>query len=273
MTRTIMAHVAILLTASAFNNQNGWKLDADGKIEMKDGNPVYIGTDGRESVVDHSTIGRLNAEAKTHREAKEAAEAKLRAFEGLDPEAAKQAIDTVKALDAKKLIDAGEVDKVKNEISQQFQAKIAESEKAHNELKAKHHATLVDNLFASSDFVRDRIAVPADMFKAAFRENVKVGDDGKIEFYGRDGNRLMSKSKFGEFADASEAFELLVEAYPHKDTILKADSGSGSGSNGNAGNRGGSRVLKRSEFDQMAPNDKASAAAAMTKGELKIVDG
>ena len=110
----ILAHIAVL-SATAFNNP-GWKLDADGKLELKDGNPIYLDASGRESIVDGGTITRLNGEARAHREAKEAAETKLRAFEGLDPEAARKAVETVKNIDAKKLIDAGEVEKVRESV-------------------------------------------------------------------------------------------------------------------------------------------------------------
>ena len=122
--KTILTHLAIL-SASAFNNP-GWKLDAEGKIELKDGNPIYVDASGRESVMDVGAITRLNGEAKTHREAKEAAEAKLKAFEGLDPEAARKAVDTVKNIDAKKLIDAGEVEKVRESVKAEFMTQIAE---------------------------------------------------------------------------------------------------------------------------------------------------
>ena len=60
----------------------------DGKVyaEVDGDKPIYIHDDGKEMPHDapHSvaTIARLNNEAKTHREAKEAAEKALKAFEG-----------------------------------------------------------------------------------------------------------------------------------------------------------------------------------------------
>ena len=69
----------------------------DGKVyaEVDGDKPIYIHDDGKEMPHDapHSvaTIARLNNEAKTHREAKEAAEKALKAFEGIeDPAAAKR---------------------------------------------------------------------------------------------------------------------------------------------------------------------------------------
>jgi hypothetical protein len=77
------------------------KLDDKGAVVVQDGKPVYVLPDGREIAHDAeatvATISRLNGEAKSHREAKEAAEAKLKPFEGIDdPEAARAALNTVK---------------------------------------------------------------------------------------------------------------------------------------------------------------------------------
>ena len=36
---TLLASSSLLLVAAS-DNKPGWKLDADGKIEMKDGNPI-----------------------------------------------------------------------------------------------------------------------------------------------------------------------------------------------------------------------------------------
>ena len=65
--------------------------------EVEDGKPVYIHDDGKEvpfdAVTTVSRISTLNREAQSHREAKEAAEASLKTFEGLDPEKARKAVE------------------------------------------------------------------------------------------------------------------------------------------------------------------------------------
>ncbi|WVM87992.1 hypothetical protein UMZ34_16740 [Halopseudomonas pachastrellae] len=82
------------------------KLDENGNAVLQDGKPVYVHDDGKEVAFDAAgtvaTITRLNAEAKTHREGKEAAEKALKAFEGIsDPAAAIKALETVSNLDQK----------------------------------------------------------------------------------------------------------------------------------------------------------------------------
>ena len=86
------------------------KVDDKGNAVVVDGKPVYVYDDGKETPFDAlstiATIGRLNAEAKGHREAKEAAQEKLKLFEGIDdPEFARKAMQTVKNLDMKKLVE------------------------------------------------------------------------------------------------------------------------------------------------------------------------
>lgn len=263
-----------ILAATAFDpGKAGWKMDAEGKIEVKDGNPVWIDGDGSEKTLGADTIVRLNGDAKQLRIAKEAAERKLEAYKDIkDPAAALAAVQKLSEIDQSKLIDSGKLDEVKASITSQFQAQIAEKDKAFNELSSKFDNSQINNLFASSEFIRDRIAVPRDMFEATFKQNVKL-KDGQFEFYGRDGNRLMSKTKIGEYADASEALELLVDSHPQKDIILKADvGGGGSGGGGNGGARGAGRTIKRSEWAQLPANQQAEWAKKMGAGEANIVD-
>lgn len=278
MVRTLKKSFAIFALAApfafvrAFENKPGWKLDAEGKLELKDGNPIYIDANGREMTVAHDTISRLNGEAKTHREAKEAAETKLKAFEGIDPEAARKAIETVKNIDAKKLIDAGDVEKVKDEIKAEFATQLSEKDKRITELQSSYDGLQIGNIFSTSDFIREKVAMPRDFFEAAMRPHFKVGDDGKIWALDRAGNRLMSKKNVGDYAAPDEALELLVDAHPQKDTILKAVSASGSGNLGNGGNRGAGRVIKRGEYDKLPGHEQAALAVKASKGELDIVD-
>lgn len=251
--------------------KSGWKLDKDGRIEMKDGNPIWVDANGGEITMAGDSITRLNGEAKTLRTRAETAEAALAPFKDIDPIKAKKAIDTVANIDAKKLIDAGEVEKVKEEIKTQFTVQLAEKDKAIGTLSNDLDTLRIDNIFAQSLFIRDRIATPPDMFQATFRTNFKI-KDGKVEAYDKAGNPLMSATRFGERADPDEALEILVNAHPQKTMILKASDATGSGNNGTGGNRGGSRIIKRADFDKMIPADQALNADKMAKGEVQIID-
>ena len=68
------------------------KLDEQGNAVLQDGKPVYVHDDGKEIPFDAPAamqkISGLNTEAKQHREAKGTAEAKLKAFDGIEDAAA-----------------------------------------------------------------------------------------------------------------------------------------------------------------------------------------
>lgn len=250
---------------------SNWKLDENGNIVLRDGNPVYVNTNGEEQTVAVDTISRLNNEAKTHREAKEQAIERLKAFEGLDATKAREALETVAKLDANKLIDAGKVDEVKAQITSQLQGQIEEKTKSLNELQKKYDDLIINNVFANSDFIRNNVAVPRDMFEAKFRNNFKV-QDGQVIVLDNNGNRLYSKERAGEYATSEEGLKILAESHPNHDSILRANPSSGSGSNGSGGGLGVSRYMKRSEFEKLSPAQQSEYAKKMLNGEITLTD-
>ncbi|WP_417023829.1 hypothetical protein [Bilophila wadsworthia] len=90
------------------------KLDENGHVVVKDGFPVWVAEDGAEiayNVPDLvNKISAVNAESAGRRKDIDALTSQLKAFDGIDPEKAKAALETVANLDAGKLIDAGKVD-------------------------------------------------------------------------------------------------------------------------------------------------------------------
>lgn len=208
------------------------KLDAQGHVVVQDGKPVYVTDDGQEVAFDAvettAAIKRLNGEAKGHRERAEAAEKALKAFEGIDPEAAAKALDTVTKLDQKKLIDAGEVDKVRAEITKNWESKLSEAEKAKQALEQQLHNELIGGNFARSKVIAEKLAIPADLVQAAFGSAFKV-ENGRVVAYDKNDQAIYSKANPSEPAGFDEALLSLVDAYPNKEHILKGSGASGSG--------------------------------------------
>ena len=252
-----------------------WKLKTDesGNVVLNDGKPVYVKPDGSEVAIDmnqtNATISRLNAEAKSHREAKEAAESKLKSFESIDPDKAREAMETLSKLDQKKLIDAGQIDVVKSEISKSYEEKLAAERKQREEIAERYNSTLRSNAFNRSKFVTDKIGVPVDMIEAVFGKNFKVEDDGSIRGY-MNGQPIYSPDRPGEVASFDEALSVLVGAYPNRDAILKGSGASGSGSR--PGDGGGARQITRSDFEKMNPVQQGKMAAEMREGKITLVD-
>ena len=226
------------------------KLDENGHVVVQDGKPVYVHDDGKEVAFDApqtvATITRLNGEAKTHREAKEQFEAQVKAFEGLDPVTVKEALGIVQNLDAKKLVDAGEVDKVKAEITdalkKTYEPQIQQLTTERDAVQQQLHSELIGGGFARSKFIQDNIAVPVDMIQATFGKNFQI-ENGKVVAVGTDGQKIYSRARPGEVADFDEALESLVGGYQHKDSILKGGQGSGGGFQGGGGNKSGPKSL------------------------------
>lgn len=272
-------NISALLCSTVFGlvaYDNEWKMDGDKIAVDNDGNPIWIAQGGAEQSVKGDAAPRALNEAKQHREAKEKAEADLAKYRDdkgklLDPDIAKKAVETVANIDAKKLIDAGEVDRVKDEVRNEFTTQLTEAQNQLAERDAKINNMLIDRVFDSSSFVSEQVAMPRDFFQAALRNNFKV-EDGKVVAYDRDGNKLMSKKDVGSYASPDEALELLVERHPQKDSILKAPDAGGTGGNGGGGSRPGNRVIKRSDFDAATPAKQYEYAQLQTKGEIQIVD-
>ncbi|MFP5422658.1 MAG: DUF6651 domain-containing protein [Gammaproteobacteria bacterium] len=237
------------------------KLDEQGHAVLQDGKPVYVHDDGKEVAFDApatvATITRLNGEAKVHREGKEAAEKALKAFEGIeDGPAAKKALELVANLDAKKLVDAGEIEKVKAEVGKVYQAQLDELGTKATKFEQQLYEEKIGGSFSRSKLIADKLAIPADLVQARFGQAFKI-EDGKTVAYDQHGNKIYSRVRPGEIADFDEALEALVEQYPHRDSILKSSGQSGSGAQQGSGGKQGSKSLTRSQFDALDPAGKA----------------
>lgn len=237
------------------------KLDANGNVVLQDGKPVYVKDDGSEIAFDAAgtvaTIARLNGEAKTNRERAEAAETKLKPFEGIeDPKQAMEALKIMANLDAKKLVDAGEVEKVRSEISKAFQAQLDTATAKSASLEQELYKERVGGAFSRSPLIvgdKATLAIPPDLVEARFGRHFAM-EDGKIVAKDANGNKIYSPSNPGELASFDEALTILVNQYPHKDQILKSTGASGSGGKPGSGN--GSPSTKKAS--EMSPQEKAA---------------
>lgn len=243
------------------------KLDENGHAVLQDGKPVYVHDDGKEAPFDAAatvaTISRLNGEAKSHRERAEAAEKSLKSFEGIaDPSEARKALDTLKNLDAKKLVDAGEIEKVKTEIGKAFQEKLDAAEKRAADAETRFYDSEIGRAFAGSQMIsgdKASLILPPEVARATFGKNFKI-EDGRIIGYDANGQKIYSRERPGEIATFDEALSSLVDASPFKDSILKSSGASGGGASPNGGQGGaggGQKSVTRQSFDSMTPQARA----------------
>ncbi|MES2973371.1 MAG: DUF6651 domain-containing protein [Pseudomonadota bacterium] len=245
-----------------------FEYDATGAIVTQEVNgqklPVYVHADGKKTPFDGdgtlSTISRLNGEAKTHREAKEALELAFKPFKDAgitDAAAALKALNTVKNLDDKKLVDAGEVEKVKSEVQKAMEQQYAPVMTERDTLRGQLNDHLIGGVFTGSKFVAEKIAAEngaaaAQIARALFGQNFKV-KDGKVVAVDGEGKDVYSRARPGELADTEEALQLIVESSPLKASILK-----GTGASGGGAAHGSS--LKGVDLSKLSPVERMNVA-------------
>lgn len=261
-------------------------VNIEGKVFAEvsdDGKPIYVYEDGKEIAFDapasRDKIGQLNAEAKGHREAKEAAEAALKKYEGIDDvDAARTALETVANLKAGELTTAAKVQEIKDaarktaedqiaEIKRTYETQVQQQAATINELRTGWDGERIGTRFMNSKFVADKLAVPGAVAQKIFGDAFRI-EDNQVVAYGPDGKKIYSRENPGEVADFDDALSTLVDKFPHRDSIVRG-SGGGSGGRGGAGNGGlGAKEMTRAEFDQLDP----VARGAKIKEGITVVD-
>ena len=237
------------------------KTDENGQAIIRDGKPVYD-RDGQEVVLDaaelFSKIGQLNQESAGRRHKEQELSEKLKQYEAIgDVTEALKAIETVKNLSDKKLIDAGEVEKVKAEMAKTF-----ETSKAEFETKLKAKEKQLESFFRREAFSKSAV-IKQTIFSDTpeFAEKLlgdyfkgELTDDGYKFSAHVNGQKLMSASNPFNPASFDEALQVIINQHPRKDYILRAGSaGSGGiGSQGNGSTAGSKKVSDMTEDEKLS---------------------
>ena len=147
------------------------KTDENGYAIVQDGKPIYVHDDGQEIAFDAQAtmakISQLNSEAKNHREEKQKAQSLLKSFDGLDADEARRALELVKNLDDKRLIDAGEVEKVKAEARKALDEQLAQKDAQIKKINDDYRSAVIGGEFARSGFIKDKTLLPPDIAQNA----------------------------------------------------------------------------------------------------------
>jgi hypothetical protein len=243
-------------------------VDIDGKTyaEVEDGKPVFMSDDNKRIAFDAphtiATVNRMNGETKAQREAREGLERRLKDYDGIDdPDAARTALETIRNLKDGDLVKAGEVETVRaaarkaadeqvaNEVKRSG-LKIKDLEKERDQFRSLYTNEKIGRVFNGSKFINDKCLVPAPMMQSQFGSHFRV-EEGNVVAYNGDA-KIMSVSRPGDVAEPDEALELLVNAYPFRDAILKGTGSSGAGSRPSNGSSG-ERRMSRAEFEKLPP--------------------
>jgi len=221
------------------------------------GNPIWVKDDETETGVDaehyFTKIPELITDVKNQKAAKKAAEEELQniknQFEGIeDVGAAKKALEQIKNIKDKKLIEAGKLEEVKAQMQEQYNEILTKKEKEwetkYNDVNNKYgdatkqiHGLTISNTFKSSSLLTGTekiISVPVEMVENYFGPHFKPEVvNGKLQPVGYIGDKaIMSGSKPGEYASFDEAIMHLINQSPFKEQILAGANNSGGGSDG-----------------------------------------
>lgn len=246
------------------------KMDEAGNVATRDGLPLWILEDGSEQTYDgpklHETLGKVRKERDKQEERANEAATLLKKF-GASPDELDAAVDKLrlaKALDEKKLVEAGKIDEVVNErlrasAAAWEQEKSGYAEKL-SEAEGKVRKVLISNRFAGSKATKDYILTP-DLLEALFGSHFDVDGEAVVAF--RDPSkkeRIYSAADPSRLADVDEALEALLKAHPNHDNWKKSSGATGSGAAAaNAGARAG-------DTSTLSPAEKVNRAFGASTG-------
>lgn len=270
-----------------------WKTDENGAIVVTDGNPVWIYESGPEKDkeapvefgktlatiqnITRESIGRKEKIAELKTITGKIEEAGIEDFDAFVEEA-KKAMETVKNLTDQQQAQAGEMERVKQGITEGFNRQIESLKEAAKKSDAEWQAKLdakqkaierliIKGAFETSDFLREKTVMLPDMAYSYFGDRFRVEErDGDLVGYAvdRQGDKIMSLKNPGQYADPSEAIEILVGEHPQKDRLLRMDA-SGSGMGAPVGKNDPAANLQAQYKDAKARRDVSAMIALKTK--------
>jgi hypothetical protein len=226
--------------------------------------PVYKYDDGREAPFDakatldnlNSRISNLEQEKDRFFEKNKTLTEQLKPFKGKDADEINKALETVKNLNDKALLDANGIQALKAEMRASFDDEKAQLKTSFQEemdgINQERNADqqliyklMVTNRFASSEFFsgeKPKTIYPPEDASKIFGEFFKVerGDNGDVNIIARDRDNkvIMSKTNHGEPAQFDEAIEIIIEQHPNKNRFLRSSESRGPNAHGNADWRG-----------------------------------
>lgn len=231
------------------------KDEQTGFIKADDkGLPLVINRDkegdepfGLDGIGLYSKIPSLQKEAKERRLEAGKYRQQLESYESLGiedlenfptwKENASKALELMKNLDDKKLIDANKVEEIKmkvreesvsefNKFKKQYEQAIKEKDDALGTTSKQIRELLVDNQFHSSKYIPNDLTLTPRVARKLFGENFKVETvNNQTLAVGYIGNEpIMSKSNIGEYASFDEALRAMVDSDPDRDSYIKVDT-------------------------------------------------
>lgn len=215
------------------------KVDEKGAAVLENGIPVWTTDDGKDIAYDVpkllADMVATRKEAEDRRKKAQTLEDSLKAFEGIEVEKAREALKVVQNLSDKKMIDAGEAEKLRQQVADTFQKKLEEKDSVikSKDLAIRNH--IINQALLTSKFITEKTILPPPIALEHFGKYFDVVDNNgtlQVVAKGANGVPINSPKNPMEVATPDEALEVIIEASPFKNQILKASQTTGGGSPG-----------------------------------------
>ena len=207
-------------------------------VADESGNPVLVTQDGKEEGfnldANKQYIETLKAESIGRRKELTELKDQYKQFEGLDVTQAREALEKVKKIGDKELIEAGKVDEVRAEMKSSYEALLDSEKQRAAQLESQMKSYIVGQSFADSKFIAEKLNIPLDMARTHFGGNFTVTADNRVVALrdAKDPNSVIySAANPSEPASFDEAIASFVNNYEYRDQILKSSGNSGAGAN------------------------------------------
>jgi len=272
-----------------------WEVDDHNNVVMQDGNPVFIYPDGKKAPFNADStinaINKANSEAADRRiKLKELTEMvkplKDVLLDDFTPENVSAFIadatknkEVVSNYEDKDFVAAGDVEKIKSQavenvkntyeqkikdMSTLFSNKEQDYQNQFAQMEGLNRELLIESEFKGSDFIKNNTSIPYELFYNTYGKNfsIEYDDDNRpiVKAKRADGSDVISLSKPGQFADPSEAIEILINEHPQKESFLKGYDRGGSESSNVGRNTKHMRIISNRDQEALSANIENIAA-------------
>ena len=184
------------------------------------------------------------------------AKSQMKAFDGLDPEAARKALVAAQAAEDEKLKAAGEFEKLREQLEARHKAEVERAVAERNTILSNLKREKLANVLTEKGVLPDRV-------------KYLLGElDPQIELAATENGFQLKK--IGGIGDAAE-FEQIIASVKETSPFFFANDltpGSGASGSGNGNSGGGVKTISEAQYDAMSPKEQA---AFVTSGG-KITD-
>lgn len=200
--------------------------------------------DGYKLDADYEDVTGLKA--KRDELLKELTDAKrqMKAFDGLDAEAARKALETAMAAEDEKLKAAGEFERLQALKDERHKADLEKATTETQKILANLKREKLANALTEKGVLPDRV-------------KYLIGElDGQLELASTDNG--FSLKKIGGIGDAAEFDGIIESVKTNSPFFFAADGASGSGASGSDGKGSGGKTMAHAQWQALTPKDQAA---------------